>query len=184
MKSFRKPPGVHAGSMADIAFLLLIFFLLSTKIPNDKGIVRKLPPPCKSLPCGGVITEKNILRIYINRDGEIMVEEKITDLSKLRATVKDFIGNNGDGSCDYCLGPGLVDSSDNPTVAVISLSAHRNTKYKNYISVQNEVSAAYSELRNNYLIDHLQLKADELSENALQDSRQAYPMIISEAEIE
>ncbi|MFD2908817.1 ExbD/TolR family protein [Flavobacterium ardleyense] len=140
------PPEVNAGSMADIAFLLLIFFLVTTTIGVDQGINRLLPryEPNPTIPD---INERNILTVLVNKDNQLLVNEKIVALKDLRETAIAFIENNGDGSCTYCLGKKDPTSSDNPKDAVISLNNDAQTSYETYIAVQNELVGAYNFLR-------------------------------------
>ena len=133
--------------MADIAFLLLIFFLVTTTIETDAGLDRMLPPiepPDQDV----VIKQKNIFTVNINKNGQLLVEEELMDLKDLRAAAMAFLENGGDGTCNYCKGKGDEASSDNPTKAIISLKNDRETKYSTYITVQNELVGAYNELRN------------------------------------
>jgi biopolymer transport protein ExbD len=141
------PPEVNAGSMADIAFLLLIFFLVTTTIETDAGLDRMLPP-MEPPEDNVVIKQKNIFTVNINKNGQLLVEEELLDLKKLRKTAMDFLDNGGDGTCTYCKGAKDESSSDNPTKAIISLKNDRETKYSTYITVQNELVGAYNELRN------------------------------------
>lgn len=140
------PPEVNAGSMADIAFLLLIFFLVTTTIGVDQGINRLLPryEPDPVVPD---INERNILTVLVNKDNQLLVNERIVELKDLRQTAIDFIENNGDGSCVYCLGKKDPKLSDNPQDAVISLNNDGQTSYQTYIAVQNELVGAYNYLR-------------------------------------
>lgn len=147
------PPEVNAGSMADIAFLLLIFFLVTTTIETDAGLDRMLPPmepPNEEPP---IIKEKNIFTVNINRNGQLLVEDELTDIKSLREKAKAFLDNGGAPSgspeyCSYCKGKRSPESSDNPAKAIISLKNDRETKYSTYITVQNELVGAYNELRN------------------------------------
>lgn len=131
MKSFRRHPAtVNAGSMADIAFLLLIFFLVTTTISADKGILRQLPSDCPNIEdCIKDINERNILRINLNSNQEIFIEDKVVKLEDVEQIVKAFVDNNGALDCDYCYGEKLTTSSDHPKEAVISLSHDALTKY-------------------------------------------------------
>ena len=149
MKSFRRPSAaVNAGSMADIAFLLLIFFLVTTTNSADKGILRKLPSNCPpNENCNKDAYERNILRIAMNDKQDIMVEDKIVALSEIKSLVKSFLDNNGLSKCDYCEGDKSPDASDHPKNAVISLSHDALTKYDLFISVQDEITKAYYDLR-------------------------------------
>ncbi|MBT8177688.1 MAG: biopolymer transporter ExbD [Eudoraea sp.] len=141
------PPEVNAGSMADIAFLLLIFFLVTTTIETDAGLDRMLPP-IEPPDTDVVIKQKNIFTVNINKNGQLLVEEELLDLRQLRQRAMDFLDNGGDGSCNYCRGAKNSSSSDNPMKAIISLKNDRETKYGTYITVQNELVGAYNDLRN------------------------------------
>ena len=146
----RSSPEVNAGSMADIAFLLLIFFLVTTTIETDSGISRKLPPIEESEE-DVVIKQKNIFTVLLNGKDQILVEDELMELEKIRAAAIEFLDNGGgkeEDSCDYCKGKRDPRSSDNPDKAIISLKNERETSYAAYISVQNELVAAYTHLRN------------------------------------
>jgi hypothetical protein len=143
----RSAPEVNAGSMADIAFLLLIFFLVTTTIEKDSGINRKLPPMEESEE-DVIIKQKNIFTVLLNGKDQLLVEEELMELKDLRKAAVEFLDNGGDDSCDYCRGRKDPKSSDNPDKAIISLKNERETSYAAYISVQNELVAAYNELRN------------------------------------
>jgi hypothetical protein len=145
----RKSPEVNAGSMADIAFLLLIFFLVTTTIETDSGINRKLPP-MEDVIDPPIIKERNIFTVVVNKNNDILVEEKPMQLRDVRSAAVKFLDNGGgvgEEACDYCQGERDKSSSDNPDKAIISLKNDRETDYKVYISVQNELVAAYNELR-------------------------------------
>jgi len=143
----RAAPEVNAGSMADIAFLLLIFFLVTTTIETDTGISRKLPP-IEDSDDDVIIKQKNIFTVLLNGKDQLLVEDELMELKDIRKAAVEFLDNGGDGSCDYCRGKRDPASSDNPDKAIISLKNERETSYKMYISVQNELVAAYNELRN------------------------------------
>ena len=146
----RKAPEVNAGSMADIAFLLLIFFLVTTTIETDSGLNRKLPP-MEDVVDPPIIKERNIFTVVVNKFNQLLVEEKPLELTELRNEAAKFLdngGGKGEEACSYCLGDRNLDSSDNPEKAVISLKNDRETDYKVYIAVQNELVAAYNVLRN------------------------------------
>lgn len=146
----RSAPEVNAGSMADIAFLLLIFFLVTTTIETDSGLNRKLPPMEDQVD-PPIIREKNIFTVVVNKNDQLLVEEELTDIKDLRSLAVAFLDNGGgvgDEACDYCQGERDEASSDNPDKAIISLKNNRETSYKVYIAIQNELVAAYNELRN------------------------------------
>ena len=199
----RKAPEVNAGSMADIAFLLLIFFLVTTTIETDSGLNRKLPP-MEDVVDPPIIKERNIFTVVVNKYNDLLVEEKPMELSGLREAAIAFLdngGGKGEEACDYCLGARDPDSSDNPDKAVISLKNDRETDYKVYIAVQNELVAAYNTLRNraykrlhpNLGIDYVQ--ADKIYNDprtgstekdrlkpVLDEVKVLFPMKLSEAE--
>ena len=146
----RSSPEVNAGSMADIAFLLLIFFLVTTTIETDSGISRKLPPMEESEE-DVVIKQKNIFTVLLNGKDQLLVEDELMVLEDLRESAIEFLdngGGTGEDACTYCKGKRDPKSSDNPDKAIISLKNERETSYAIYISVQNELVAAYTHLRN------------------------------------
>ena len=150
----RKSPEVNAGSMDDIAFLLLIFFLVTTTIETDSGINRKLPP-MEDVIDPPIIKERNIFTVVVNKNNDILVEEKPMELRDIRSAAVKFLDNGGgvgEEACDYCKGERDKSSSDNPEKAIISLKNDRETDYKVYISVQNELVAAYNVLRDREFI--------------------------------
>ncbi|PWK20844.1 ExbD/TolR family protein [Xanthomarina spongicola] len=151
----RSAPEVNAGSMADIAFLLLIFFLVTTTIETDSGLNRKLPPIDPPDDTEVIIKEKNIFQLNVNKNDALFLktggEEKIIQIKDLRAAAVAFLdngGGTGPDACKRCQGRKNPRSSDNFDKAIISLQNDRATKYKTYIAVQNEIIAAYNELRN------------------------------------
>jgi len=194
---------INAGSMADIAFLLLIFFLVTTTMDVDSGISRKLPEKSEETP-DVVIKEKNILDIVVNRNNQILVEgDQNVQVEGLRKIAMDFIDNGGgisqpkDGNpgepCDYCNGAKSESSSDHPTKAIISLQSSRGTKYGMYVSIQNEIEAAYNDLRSNLSVKLYGISYKELLKEYKNNQTQAlkdridnlkdkYPQIISEPE--
>ncbi|MGF1556266.1 ExbD/TolR family protein [Paucihalobacter sp.] len=149
----RSAPEVNAGSMADIAFLLLIFFLVTTTIEKDKGILRSLPPIEPPNDDEVIIKQKNLFVVLIGRNDDLLVEDERMKLKDLRKAAIEFLDNGGDvdndgNPCDYCQGKKDPTSSDHPDKAIISLQHDRETSYGKYIEVQNELVAAYNFLRN------------------------------------
>ncbi|MEK9913125.1 MAG: biopolymer transporter ExbD, partial [Flavobacteriaceae bacterium] len=193
---------VNAGSMADIAFLLLIFFLVTTTIETDAGLDRMLPP-IEPPDTDVVIKQKNIFTVSINKSGQLLVEEELMNLEDLRDAAIAFLDNGGApaGSpeyCNYCQGKRDASSSDNPQKAIISLKNDRETAYKTYITVQNELVGAYNDLRNResrrlYNRDFTEMESeylnpetpssvrDELKEK-VQRIQELFPQKLSEAE--
>ena len=205
----RENSEINAGSMADIAFLLLIFFLVTTTMDVDSGISRKLsekPPEDYKPP---IIKMKNILEININRNNELLIEDEIKKVEDIKQLTIDFLDNGGGtgkvvegeptGTCDYCNGAKDEKSSDHPNKAIISVQSDRGTSYGMYITVQNELLSAFTELRNRYAkkyirgqyagmsYDDLLLLAGNDKENkalkaVINEVKNAYPQIISDAE--
>jgi biopolymer transport protein TolR len=188
--------------MADIAFLLLIFFLVTTTIETDAGLDRMLPP-IEPPDTDVVIKQKNIFTVSINKSGQLLVEEELMNLEGLRDAAIAFLDNGGApaGSpeyCNYCQGKRDASSSDNPQKAIISLKNDRETAYKTYITVQNELVGAYNDLRNResrrlYNRDFTEMESeylnpetptsvrDELKEK-VQRIQELFPQKLSEAE--
>ncbi|MBW2961872.1 ExbD/TolR family protein [Mesonia aestuariivivens] len=192
----RSAPEVNAGSMADIAFLLLIFFLVTTTIETDAGLNRKLPPIQEEPQDPPPLKKKNIFQVLINQQNDLLVEEKEMELSDLRQAAIDFLDNGGQG-CEYCQGKGDPASSDNPNKAVILLENTRETDYSMYIAIQNELVAAYNFLRNReanrlFGMSFTEMEANfndaqyngnkELLEDRIGTIRDMFPLKLSEAE--
>ena len=159
---------VNTGSMADIAFLLLIFFLVTTTIASEKGIMMKLP---QKITHEFIIHERNVFNILINSNNEILAEEKRIELSQLKKEVKAFIDNRGK----------LENLSDAPDKAVVSIKTDRGTNYATYLAVLDEVKLSYNELRARYLglpiADYLQLDDKNPDDKAtIEKAKAAYPM--------
>lgn len=195
-------PEVNAGSMADIAFLLLIFFLVTTTIETDAGLDRMLPP-IEPPDTDVVIKQKNIFVVNINKYGQLLVEDQLMDIRDLRAAAIAFLDNGGSPTgtpdyCNYCKGKRDEKSSDSPQKAIISLKNDRETTYSTYITVQNELVAAYNDLRNReakrlYGRDFIEMESeylnpetpssvrDELKEK-VQKIQELFPQKLSEAE--
>jgi biopolymer transport protein ExbD len=197
----RSAPEVNAGSMADIAFLLLIFFLVTTTIERDNGLLAKLPRYQENPP-PSTIKQKNIFEVIINKDNQILVEDEEMKITQLTEAAKAFIDNGTE--CSYCQGAKDPESSDNPEKAVISLVNDRQTNYKWYLSVLNELNRAYAELRNRAAMglyseswESMQARLKEMEkenksdikspeqeelEKQIDRIKDLYPKIISEAE--
>ncbi|SDK71067.1 Biopolymer transport protein ExbD [Salinimicrobium catena] len=196
----RSSPEVNAGSMADIAFLLLIFFLVTTTIETDSGISRKLPPMQEEEVEPPVIKQKNIFQVIVSRNNDLLVEDELMELGELREAAIAFLDNGGgvgEEACDYCQGARDPESSDNPEKAVIMLVNDRQTEYGTYIAVQNELVAAYNELRDRtaqrlYGKSFTKMEADyddvnyrgdkERLKEQIQEIRDMWPQKLSEAE--
>lgn len=159
--------------MADIAFLLLIFFLVTTTMDIDKGLLTLLPPYDERTDDVLMdINRRNALEILVNAQDQLLVEGKPTHIRDLKEISKLHVDNHGKDS----------KFSDSPQIAVISLKNDRGTSYQTYIRVHNEIRAAYNELRNEYSERKFGLKFKELSAELQKEVREEYPIRLSEAE--
>lgn len=127
---------INAGSMADIAFLLLIFFLVTTTIVEDKGITVKLPPWSEEEPDITRLKERNVYAVLVNAQNQLLVRGQPMNIRDLKNNAKEFIANPNQRE----------DLAERPTRAIISLKNDRGTNYKTYLEVYNELKAAYNEL--------------------------------------
>lgn len=187
----KKMPGLNTSSTADISFMLLIFFLVTTSMDTDRGLARQLPPPpeenaeVKDI----IVKERNILKVRMNSAGNLMIEDmdgqKFIALDKLRDEVKEFIANpnNSDNKPEFhqerlpYFGDVMITKNH-----VISVQNDRGTPYKVYFSVQHELIAAYNELRDEVSRKQFSKPYSELNEDQQKAVRDYYPQKISEAE--
>lgn len=171
-KSNRSDNAINAGAMADIAFLLLIFFLVTTTILDETGISVKLPPytddPIIPLP----IADRNSLIIKVNAQNQLMVEGQEMSVAQLRDYTKIFILNPTQN-------PGLARS---PKKAIISLQNDRSTHYDIYIAVYNELKGAYHEIWDEQSKKQYGFAFEQLPSANQKVIRDDFPMVISEAE--
>ena len=193
---------INAGSMADIAFLLLIFFLVTTTMDVDSGIARKLPEKTDQQ-SDVIVKEKNVLDIVVNRNNQLLIENELVKVTDVKRLAMKFIDNGGGlgtpiddkpgEPCDYCGGDKDPNSSDHPTKAVISLQSDRGTKYGMYVSIQNEIEAAYNQLRNDLSLRKYGRSYDALLQDyndnpteslkvKIDNLKDKYPQIITEPE--
>ncbi len=179
---------INAGSMADIAFLLLIFFLVTTTMDSDTGLMRKLPPipdPTVEQEEDQQINQRNILEVLVSRDDFIMVENEIVPLRELRTITRYFIENpNEDADLPEMIDKnipffGMIRVHKN---AVISLQNDLSTTYGVYLAVQNELLAARDELKNELALNTWGIAYDDLNEEQMAAVDDYYKVPISEAE--
>lgn len=183
----RKLGDINAGSMADIAFLLLIFFLVTTTMEVDTGIARQLPPlPDEQQDRDDIeIRERNIFMVLVNAQDRLLVEGRPARVEDLAEMAKVFIvsdpndRNLPEFEEEEIDGLGVV----NVPIGVISLRNDRGTSYGKYIEVQNELVRAYNEVRDEAAMQYFGVpRFDDLTEDQQLSIRRLYPQRISEAE--
>ena len=186
-KKKRSTPEINSSSTADMAFLLLFFFLITTSMDTDRGLARRLPePPQENQKQEDKdIKERNILQVFVNFNDQLMCGADYINVEQLRDKAKEFIANpyNDDKLPEKVakevpfFGTQMVTKFH-----VISLRCDRGTSYKAYIAVQNELVAAYNELRNELAQSKWQKNYADLNEEQQEAIREIYPQVISEAE--
>ena len=183
----KKTPGINGASMADISFILLIFFLMVTTMGSEFGLIRQLPPWVEHNPNdkGDKINQRNVLVVSISASNNVMANGEYLEISNLRRKAKEFFDVNNLGenypekeSKEFSFGTINVNKT-----AVVSLQNDRATAYKTYIQAQNELAGAINELRNEFC----QQKFGRLYDDCNADQQdivgnQIYKMSISEAE--
>ena len=186
-KGKRKVPDINSSSTADIAFLLLIFFLITTSMDTDRGLARRLPPPPEQEQQKDDIKlkERNVLQVSLNMNDQLMCGDDYVTVDQLRDKAKEFIANPNNDEKMPEKKPVNVPFFGNTMVTtnhVISLRCDRGSTYQAYISVQNELVAAYNELRDELAESKFGKKYVDLGEDEQAAIREIYPQKISEAE--
>ena len=184
----KKVPQINASSMADISFLLLIFFLVTTSMDVNQGLARRLPapnPPDQKVEDKD-INKRNLLVVKINSANQLMVQGQLMDVKQLREKAKEFIlnANNADNfpkvyEEDFGAPFGVVKYTKDH---VISVQNDVDTQYQAYLDVQNELVAAYNELREECAQKYFHKAYNELEEDQQKQIQKIYPQKISEAE--
>lgn len=186
MRRLREQPEVNAGSMADIAFLLIIFFIITATIKSDEAIRRKLPPmpdeeqllePEKRLP-------RNLFIVLINANNDLLVEGERLDISQLTLKAKEFIKNptNSEELADKKEVDIPLLGKTQVSKGIISVQNDNSTTYKTYIAVQNELARAFNELRNELAMEKFGRNFGALNKEKATAIKKAIPQTISEAE--
>ena len=183
----RNVPNINASSMADISFLLLIFFLVTTSMAVNKGLMRKLPPP---IPPDFVqpdfeVNKRNTFVVLINSQNQLMVQGEQMNIKELREKTKEFIKNEFNDPNLPVVTPidvQLLGTMNITKDHVISLQNDRGTDYQAYIEVQNELVAAYNELRDELAKQRFGAYYNDLNEEQQEAIQKVYPQKISEAE--
>ena len=182
--SKKSTPGLNTSSMSDISFLLLAFFLMVSNINTDMGIARRLPPPLPpdfTPPEGRV---RNIFQVKINRNDRILFNKEVGDISLLKERAKEFLGNPQDRDDLPQKEEIYIDLLGKYRVSkgVISLQNDRGTSYDTYFRVQNELTAAINEMRDELSREKFGRPYKDLDEAHRGAIDKAIPVSISEAE--
>ncbi|MCQ2110507.1 MAG: biopolymer transporter ExbD [Bacteroidaceae bacterium] len=185
-KSSRKVPGLNSSSTADISFILLIFFLITTSMDTDMGLTRRLPEWDPNAQEEEVkIKERNVMTVLVNANNEILCRGEVINISELKDRAKEFIANPEDKANlpakeEYDIkGFGTVVTT---VKHVISLQTDRSTDYDIYFKVQNELSKAYNELRDEWCWATFHHHLIDCTEDQVTYAKGMYPSKISEAE--
>ena len=186
-KGKRKVPDINSSSTADIAFLLLIFFLITTSMDTDRGLARQLPPPPEKDQKidDAKKKERNVLQVFLNMQDQLMCGNDYISVDQLRAKAKEFIANPYNDENKPEKVAKNVPFFGNMMVTdghVVSLRCDRGSSYKAYLAVQNELVAAYNELRDELAQEKWQKNYADLNEEQQKAIREIYPQKISEAE--
>ena len=184
----RKMPGLNTSSTADISFMLLIFFLVTTSMDTDQGLGRTLPKPPEDDQLNNEIKvkERNILNIRINKDNYVMIGDDYASLADVKERAKEFIKNENNKPNLPELKPKKIKGLGKTMMVtenhVISVQTDRGTDYGVYFQVQDALVAAYNELRDELAKEEFGYKFEYLTDDQKKAIREVYPQKISEAE--
>jgi biopolymer transport protein ExbD len=182
----RSVEGVNASSSADIAFLLLIFWLTTTTMNSDKGLQRRLPPmPDENQKQEDIkVNRRNIIQVKINAADRVIAGGQILEIDQIKDKIVEFVTNplnletlpekemkDIEGFGQYAVSKGVV-----------SLQNDRGTSYNSYLQVQNELVKAFNEIRDDFAVKNYGKKYNALDEDKQKIVREAIPQNISEAE--
>jgi len=180
----RAVPEINSSSMADIAFMLLIFFLVATTMDFDEGMQRMLPPIVDKIDDVPDVLQRNVLVVLVNKDDRLLVEGKPMDVSQLKQTCKEFIYNSerSEELPQFKVEKVPLLGNREVTKGLVSLQNDRGTSYGMYMQVQNELVRAYNEVRNEVARREFRKDFDDLEEEQMEAVRKLVPQRISEAE--
>ena len=183
----KKVPDLNAGSMADISFLLLVFFLVTTTMDTDTGITRRLPPPVENPEMDVKVKERNIMNVMINKYDKLLVNGKPGDVATLKDMTKEFIIPKPSDETAPEVEVKEIELLGNVMLSkgVVSLKNDRGTSYLMYISVQNELARAFNEMKEEMSLKYFgEHYADLKDKDKIDAINKAVPVRISEAEPE
>jgi biopolymer transport protein ExbD len=183
----RKMPGLNTSSTADISFMLLIFFLVTTSMDTDQGLGRTLPKPPEDDQLNNEIKvkERNILNIRINKDNYLMIGDDYVTVADVKERAKEFIANKENRKDLPELKPKKIKLLGQRMITenhVISVQTDRGTSYGVYFAVQDALVAAYNELRDELAKEEFGVVYANCTKEEQEAIREVYPQKISEAE--
>lgn len=183
----KKLPEYNASSLADIAFMLLIFFLVTTTMDVDSGLMRRLPPPVpEDQPDNdNPIKDRNIFLVKVSQFDQLLVEGEMMNIKDLRDACKEFLinpNNSEELPVKKEIEVPFFGLYPVATTAVVSVQNDLSTTYQAYLAVQNELSAAYNEVRDELSVEKFGKSFIDLDEDKQKAVKMIYPVKISEAE--
>ena len=161
-RRFEQIPELNTSSTADISFMLLIFFLVTSSMDTDKGLLRQLPPPLQEQQPPQDIRKDHVLQVTLDASDQLAVNGTLLTTQQLKEQIMEFIA---------------ADRTDH----VISIRTDRATTYEAYFRMQNAIVAAYNQLREKYTRERYGKGYDELVEEQRDEVNQYYPQRISES---
>ncbi len=162
----RKIAPIGAGSMADVAFLLLVFFLVATTIETDAGLSVVLPAWSEEAQDKTPWEDRNVLSIQINSNDALLVEDEAAQVSDLKERTKQLI----------------LKEAESPQKAIVYIKSDHGTSYDQYIAVYNEIKAGYNQIWDDASMRKFGQHYEDLNKRAQKTIREVYPLVISEAE--
>lgn len=180
----KKTPEINATSTADIAFLLLVFFLATTTMNVDSGIYRRLPPYQPDNTEAPKYAKRNILQVLVNRNNQLAINGELADVSTLKERTKEFILNVNESEDLPQKEFKEIPFFGNVPVSkgIVSLQSDKGTSYAMYIAVQDQLTAAFNEMRNMRANEKFGKNYDNLNAEQQDAVKEYIPMLISEAE--
>lgn len=160
----RQVPGVNTASTADISFMLLIFFLVTTSMDVDKGLFRLLPSPepQKQLKTETIVDKKTLMALHVTADHRLLLNDKPIEVSRLKGEIIQFVNRLGNRH-------------------LISIESDREADYDLYFRMQNQIMMAYNEIRNQYSMKHFGKAFDALSSSQKESVRKNCQQRVTES---
>lgn len=160
----RQVPGVNTASTADISFMLLIFFLVTTSMDVDKGLFRLLPSPepQKQLKTETIVDKNTLMALHVTADHRLLLNDKPIEVSRLKGEIIQFVNRLGNRH-------------------LISIESDREADYDLYFQMQNQIMMAYNELRNQYSMKHFGKAFDALSSSQKESVRKNCQQRVTES---